>query len=77
MIRPPASKALQHDDANPQSLISDNLAAILPEGEAGLWLGTFTGLDYFDLKTETFTHYLNDPANPQSLSFDQAVSALS
>ncbi len=33
-----------------------------------LWIGTENGLDQFDLFTENFTHYRNDPRNPKSLN---------
>ncbi len=52
------------------SLIDDEVMAILKDRKGRLWIGTNKGLDRFDEKTGKFTHYRNDPGNPKSLSND-------
>jgi len=48
----------------------------LYEDRAGnFWLGTWTkGIDQFDRKTETFTHFPNDPENSASVSHNGILS---
>ena len=36
-------------------------------GSGNLWIGTFNGLDKLDERTGKFTHYRNDPNDPNSL----------
>jgi len=49
--------------------ISDSYVLALTEDASGyIWVGTYAGgLNRFDPKTERFTRYLNDPADPHSL----------
>lgn len=41
---------------------------IYEDHEGLLWIGTMDGLFCFDRNSETFTSYLNDPKNPNSIS---------
>ncbi|WP_321495464.1 two-component regulator propeller domain-containing protein [uncultured Desulfobacter sp.] len=53
-------------------LLSSSLAPCIFEDSQGLlWIGTLAGLDRFDKKTNTFTCYKNDPADPCSISSNQ------
>jgi len=52
------------DDAN--SLIEDNVSVIYEDSSGLLWLGTVGGLDKFDRKTETFTHYTSKQGLPDN-----------
>jgi signal transduction histidine kinase/ligand-binding sensor domain-containing protein/DNA-binding response OmpR family regulator len=45
-----------------------NFPCIYPHGEDAFWLGTLDGLKYFDLATQQFTTYRNDPQDAYSLS---------
>jgi signal transduction histidine kinase len=67
-----------HDPRNPSSLVDDSVAVIIPDGENGLWLGTFGGLSHYDAETDKFTNYVNNdvdnPANFASLSENKIVS---
>jgi two-component sensor histidine kinase/ligand-binding sensor domain-containing protein/PAS domain-containing protein len=61
---------------HPDSLNHNTVSAIAEDHFGNLWLGTTswyvhsygTALDKFDPKTKQFTHYIHDPANPNSLS---------
>jgi len=56
-----AIRKFQHDPANPNSL-SDNRVNRLRKDKAGnFWIGTASGLNHFNLKTETFTRYYLEP----------------
>ena len=63
-----AFTVFQHDAANPDSLIHDNVWAVYEDGDGQIWIGTQAGLDRYDNATQTFAHYAHDPANPNSLS---------
>lgn len=47
-----------HDKNNPQSIITNDITSIRPASDGNLWITTYwDGLEYFDKKTKTFTHY--------------------
>lgn len=52
---------------NPSSLSSNNVYAIAGSAASGIWVGTFSGLNLTHDNGITFTRYLHDPNNPQSL----------
>lgn len=64
----------RHDPNNPASLSNDFVRAIYEDPREvgqGLWIGTQGGgLNKFDRRTETFTHYRADPNLPNSLNND-------
>lgn len=54
-----------HDPADPGSLGSDSIRAILIDRAGIIWIGTNDqGLDRFDPHLGRFTHYRPDPPNP-------------
>jgi signal transduction histidine kinase/ligand-binding sensor domain-containing protein len=61
----------KHDPANPQSLASDVIFALLSEADGGLWVGTLSGLDYLPPGGHQFVHYRHDPADSTTLNYDQ------
>ena len=67
-----------HDPRDPSSLADNNVAVIIPDGEEGLWLGTYGGISHYDPGTNTFTNYVNnfvsDPANLPGLSENKVIS---
>jgi PAS domain S-box-containing protein len=71
-----------HDPDNPKSLSDNNVSSIVEDRFGNLWLVTSswyensygTALNKFDPETEQFTHYLHDPANPNSLSENTVAS---
>jgi len=67
------------NDPDDSFSLSDNLIWTLQESHTGdkhvLWIGTkYGGLSRMDLETEKFTHFKNDPDDPQSLSNNWVVS---
>ena len=71
-----------HDIANPNSLSHNTVSSIAEDRFGNLWLVTSswygnsygTTLDKFEPKTEKFTHYTHDSANPNSLSENTVAS---
>lgn len=61
----------------PKQLSNGNVWRILEDRENPdiFWIGSSGGLNRFDKATETFTHYLHDPQDPQSLG-DNTVQDL-
>ncbi|MBD0297156.1 MAG: GHKL domain-containing protein [Flavisolibacter sp.] len=69
----------KHNPADPHSLSCNQVRKVYEDREGTLWIGTGSiwlgeggetdagGLNRFDRKTESFTSYLHDPANPHSL----------
>ncbi len=64
-------KSYSHDASNPASIASSDLLLQILEDRndpAVLWLALSDGgVDRFDKRTQTFTHYRHDPGNPNSL----------
>ena len=59
----------RHEPSNPNSLTSSNFGKIYEDRAGILWFGTWGGgLDRYDPRTGTFTHYVHDPDDPNSLS---------
>lgn len=48
----------QHDDARPESLITDDVTHVAAAHDGNIWLSTYwQGIDYLDKRTGRFTHY--------------------
>ncbi len=63
------------DAANPASLASGEIRALLEDQLGILWLGiNGGGLDRFEPATGKFVHFRHDPTNPTSLSADSVRS---
>ncbi|MGL1930246.1 MAG: PAS domain S-box protein [Desulfotalea sp.] len=62
----------KHDPENPNSIMMFTLAgAAIIHDKADpdiLWLALSTGLEKFNKKTGTFTHFVHNPANPESIT---------
>jgi DNA-binding NtrC family response regulator/ligand-binding sensor domain-containing protein len=65
-----------NDENNSASLSHNDIQSIFIDSFDNLWIGTYgSGLDRLDLNeynenSPAFTHYRNDPENPNSLSFN-------
>ena len=70
----------QHDDSDPLSLSSNNIASIYEAPDGAFWIATggFSlqggGLDQFDPETGTAQHFSHDPNIPDSLSADNLIA---
>ena len=57
------------DPGNPASLSDNFISAIFEDDSANLWIGTMAnGLDLFDKRLESFSHFRHDPDNANSLA---------
>jgi signal transduction histidine kinase/ligand-binding sensor domain-containing protein len=67
----------KHDSLEAGSLSDNQVLSICEDSTRhALWIGTFGGgLNKFDRDTGQFTHFVNDPQNPRSLS-DNRVNAV-
>jgi ligand-binding sensor domain-containing protein len=45
------------DPNDQKSILSNRINVIIEDHQQKLWIGTYQGLDCFDIKTKTFTHY--------------------
>ncbi len=62
-------RKFNHKDGDPHSLSDDYIVALLATKEGRIVVGTRSdGISVFDPSTEHFTHFRNDPKNPDSLS---------
>jgi signal transduction histidine kinase/ligand-binding sensor domain-containing protein/CheY-like chemotaxis protein/HPt (histidine-containing phosphotransfer) domain-containing protein len=66
--------SFRHDSANPASLSSDRVQAILEDDAHRLWVATPEALNLFDRATGTFVRYARDADNPQSLRDGDVMS---
>jgi signal transduction histidine kinase/ligand-binding sensor domain-containing protein len=58
----------QHSNANPASIRSDSIRAIIESHDGIIWIGTSRGLDSFDPKTGEFSHIDNTSEEGLNLS---------
>jgi len=73
-------KHFRHDPADPGSLSYDFVRAIYPDRQGTLWIGTgfsfdgsdptgrWGGLNRYHPETESFTRFMHEPGNPNSLA---------
>jgi ligand-binding sensor domain-containing protein len=66
--RPVRFKNYKSVAGNPNSLTSNKIYTIFPDGKGKLWIGTDKGLTIMDLATESFKQYVPDQANPHAIS---------
>ncbi|MFT3831651.1 MAG: two-component regulator propeller domain-containing protein [Opitutaceae bacterium] len=60
-------KQFTHDGEKPASIASNLVWCLLTDREGTLWVGTGSGLDRFDRRTETFTHFRPEAGRPGTL----------
>ena len=64
-------KVFKHNADNSNSLSHNYITKIVEDSQGNLWIGTRRGgLNYFNTKTEQFTHYRHQENNSNSLSHD-------
>jgi ligand-binding sensor domain-containing protein/signal transduction histidine kinase/DNA-binding response OmpR family regulator len=64
-------KVYKHDVDKSNSLSHNYITKIVEDKHGNLWIGTRRGgLNYFNIKTENFTHYQHQENNTNSLSHD-------
>jgi ligand-binding sensor domain-containing protein len=62
------------DPANPATLRSPIVQAVMEDRQGRMWVGTKNGLHLFDHATEQFTVFQNDPADPNTLVDNEVLS---
>ncbi|MBL7960125.1 SMP-30/gluconolactonase/LRE family protein [bacterium] len=70
-LKPPKFNLMSNNPANANSLIDNRVWAIYEEEKKEgniLWISTDKGLDRYDMDNNLFTHYVNDIADPHSIS---------
>jgi signal transduction histidine kinase/ligand-binding sensor domain-containing protein/DNA-binding response OmpR family regulator len=70
-------KLFHHNPDDPNSLNCNIIYAICEDSSGIIWIGTYGGgLNKFNMKTETFTHYLHQPDDTTSLSDNKVVKII-
>jgi diguanylate cyclase (GGDEF)-like protein/PAS domain S-box-containing protein len=70
-------KIYKHEPANPNSISDNFIWSIAEDAQGSLWIGTAEGgVNRFNPKTETFTHYLHLEGDTTSLSDNQVLDIL-
>ena len=70
----------RHDDSDPESLASNNIASIVEAPDGTFWIATGgfslrgAGLDNFDPQTGKVKHFKHDPQDEHSLSGDDVMT---
>lgn len=61
-------KAFAYDPSDSSSLSDNVVTCLFEDTKDRLWVGTQTGLNLLDKRTETFTRFFHDPENENSLT---------
>jgi signal transduction histidine kinase/ligand-binding sensor domain-containing protein/DNA-binding response OmpR family regulator len=66
----------KHEPDNPQSIRDNRIRTLYQTGMESneLWIGTESGLDRFDIQTETFLHFQHQSENSSSRNYDPVWS---
>ena len=67
---------IRHRKNQPDGLPGNRIESIAPDGEDGVWLGTYQGLVHYQPNEKTFTRHVHDPDNPESLNHNQIRTLL-
>jgi ligand-binding sensor domain-containing protein len=69
-----ALRQYRHDDADPNTISSDDIRTLFKDRSGMLWIGTTArGLDRLDPAREVVTHYRHNNKDPNSLSSDNLI----
>lgn len=71
----------KHDPDNPNTIASNISDSFCPQrlfidNENRVLIGTMGGFDIYDKKTDSFTHHVNDPDNPNSISSNNVTAVI-
>lgn len=67
--------AYRHDQANPNSLSSNNVETVYADKDGTIWIGTYgTGFDHFDPVSNQFTNYRHHSGDRNSLASDSVTA---
>jgi diguanylate cyclase (GGDEF)-like protein len=70
-------KVLQHKDADPYSISTNNITDMVLDHNSGyFWIATYWGLNRYDPRTDEFKHYLHNDKDPNSLSHNAVLKVL-
>lgn len=70
-------RTYDHDRTDSNSVASNDVSRIVPDGDGSLWVGTWgDGLDRFDPLTESVTHYRRPPEGGANVLPDNRVQSL-
>jgi len=50
-------RSFRHSPTDPKSIASDTVWSVAKDGDSALWLGTYRGVDRFDLRTHAAEHF--------------------
>jgi len=64
----------RHDPKNPDSLVSDEVRAIVQDQAGDVWVGTAQGLDLLDRSSNQFHHFSHDPKDAGTLPDSDILS---
>jgi signal transduction histidine kinase/streptogramin lyase len=62
-LRDPVTRQVtvfRHDPENPNSLVDNNVSAVVRDSQQHLWVGTLGGLDWYEPESGRFVHILED-----------------
>jgi ligand-binding sensor domain-containing protein len=69
-----ALRQYRHDDADPNTISSDDIRTLFKDRSGMLWIGTTArGLDRLDPAREAVTHFRHNNKDPNSLSSDNLI----
>ncbi|UCF36843.1 MAG: response regulator [Acidobacteriota bacterium] len=66
-------RSFRHSPSDPDSLSSNIIHDLHFDDAGGMWVGTENGLDHFDPRTEKFSHFIHDQADPGSIAAGAVV----
>ncbi|MCP4214132.1 MAG: hypothetical protein GY765_05725, partial [bacterium] len=70
-------RTFKHKAFFPETLSASYIRALCVDRDEFLWIGgRSSGLDRYDWRSGTFSHYRNDPTDPHSLSHDFVTSVI-
>lgn len=76
-LEDPESGIFRNYRYNPNESIREQIRPVIVEEKSGnFWVGTSSGLFYFDRTSESFQRFQHNPADPTSLSHNLVKSIL-